>query len=228
MANAYNDYVPDIGNIHFRAVKTGEGPRSMMYGSLMMGVMGILLMVFPFLIRGTDELTLGWGAVIIGLGAFILITSVWEAREHRWLARPGQVEMDGRSIKYYEDGYLMYEIDFGTDLKVGVSVNYSLNRGRYKPLYGIEFHNDDHSFDICYTSGYSMTDVDRLWPNTLAIIKAYDPKLTWGFRKHLQFEKTRGGYWAHIHDQLMPQEECPFQEVDDRPKGGQMGESIAS
>ena len=38
---------------------------------------------------------------------------------------------------------------------------------------------------------------------TLAIIRKHDLTISASFKAHLRFEKTRGGYWAEIHDELL-------------------------
>ncbi|UCC93843.1 MAG: hypothetical protein JSW25_04025, partial [Thermoplasmata archaeon] len=81
----------------------------------------MLLIVFPVLLRDTEELTLGWTVVLMVLGSFITLSAAYEVRGYLWVARPGHVELDGSSVRYYEDGFLMYEIPFGEDLKVGIS-----------------------------------------------------------------------------------------------------------
>lgn len=213
--------VPSIDEVDFRAVKDGREPRSRFYMSLLMIGIGLGLAVTPLFIRGVEELTLGWAALIVGLGLFIVLCSYSEAKDYHRLARPGSVYMDGRSVRYYEDGFLMYEIPFDDDLKVGISINYSFSIGSYRPLYGIEFYNDDHCIEIGYLTGYSNFTAGRLWPSALAIIREYDPELTTLFKRHLEYERKRGGYWASIADILLPEDECLFQEVSlERKEGG--------
>jgi hypothetical protein len=83
MATAYDPEVPRLDGISQRAVVDDEGSRPGFFTSFMTGLSGLFLIVFPCLIWGAEELTTGLFALLVGMGAVIMIAALWEARDIR-------------------------------------------------------------------------------------------------------------------------------------------------
>jgi hypothetical protein len=113
------------------------------------------------------------------------------------------IMVDMKSARLLEDGHLIKELVFEDKVMVGAAFNYGINVPELSPLYGIEFDRAGEKIVVSPAEGYALHYVKKLWPMTMTIIRKHELGITQEFRKNLEYEKDKGGYWAEIHEELL-------------------------
>jgi hypothetical protein len=83
MATAYDPNVTLIDEVSLRAVTGDKGDRRGSFATIITGLSGIFLIVFPCLIWGAEELTEGLFTLMVLMGVLIVLAAIWEVRDQR-------------------------------------------------------------------------------------------------------------------------------------------------
>jgi hypothetical protein len=190
----------------FVAVKSRSEHYQNLFIGISLTVCGVLIIIIAlFLIWSTDPTgihlfigALGLVAIIIGVD-IVNHTLPKMSRE--------SVVVDLRSARLLRGGRPRLEFPFGDRVRIGVVFNYGFHVPEFKPLYGIEFERAGEMIRVSPSEGYDLMYVQKLWPIAIAITRLYQLEPTPGFRKQLEYEGKKGGYWEKVRDELLGEPE---------------------
>jgi hypothetical protein len=190
----------------FVAVKSRTGHYQNLFIGLSLTTCGILIILIAIFLLWTTEPS-GIHLFIGALGLIAVILGVDIVGHTMPNMVRESVVVDLRSARLLHGGRPVLEFPFGDRVRIGVVFNYGIHVPEYKPLYGVEFERAGETITISPTDGYDILYVQKLWPIAMAVTRLYKMEPTPGFKKQLQYEGKKGGYWEKVRDELLGEPE---------------------
>jgi hypothetical protein len=201
----------------FVAVKSrSDHNQNLFIGSSLTTCGVLIILAVLYMMWSTEPLgghlfvgALGLVAVIIGVD-IINHTLPQMSRE--------SVVVDLRSARVLKGGKIQQHFVFGDRVKIGAVFNYGIHVPEFKPLYGIEFERAGDVISISPSDGYDILHVQKLWPIAIAVARLYKMQPTQGFKKQLEYEGKKGGYWEKVRVDLLGRPEKLVKKSSKQPK----------
>lgn len=136
---------------------------------------------------------------------FAIPLSAWEVR----YLLPARLEMTDRSARYYVNGRLREEIEFGPSVKADVKLDSDIisprpkaldrccddtqvgaDRGEFLLLCGLSLTQGDRSISISHEDGWQLVDFSEIWDRFLDLVVGNDMDMGSEMWRYVEFRDS--------------------------------------